>query len=145
MLSVVFKPISFKAAQLHLAAAGQPKTENSSSAVSLSGCWRFFRRGMSMKPPPLKNILQKNFRKSRFRTAICNDFRNPNAMMQSREMLEMPSHSSRHPLYDMIYKSVGRNSDAIGEMLRVQRKRGYENGYPEGGRTAGSAQRERFR
>ena len=27
MLSVVFKPISFKAAQLHLAAAGQPKTE----------------------------------------------------------------------------------------------------------------------
>jgi len=44
-------------------------------------------------------------------------------MMQSREMLEMPSHSSRHPLYDMIYKSVGRNSDAIGEMLRVQRKK----------------------
>lgn len=27
MLSVVFKPIAFKAAQLHLAAAGQPKTE----------------------------------------------------------------------------------------------------------------------
>lgn len=27
MLSVVFKPIAFKAAQFHLAAAGQPKTE----------------------------------------------------------------------------------------------------------------------
>ena len=27
MLSVVFKPIAFKAAKLHLAAAGQPKTE----------------------------------------------------------------------------------------------------------------------
>ena len=27
MLSVVFKPIAFKAAKLHLAAAGQPETE----------------------------------------------------------------------------------------------------------------------
>lgn len=85
-------------AQLHLTAVGQPKQKNSSSAVSLSECWRFFRRGMSMKPPPLKNILQKNFRKSRFRTAVCNDFKNTRAMMQSREMLEMPSHPSRHPV-----------------------------------------------
>ena len=27
MLSIVFKPIAFKAAKLHLAAAGQPETE----------------------------------------------------------------------------------------------------------------------
>ena len=27
MLSIVFKPIAFKAAKLHIAAAGQPKTE----------------------------------------------------------------------------------------------------------------------
>ena len=80
-------------AQFHLAAAGQPKQKNRSSAVSLSECWRFFRRGMSMKPPPLKSILQKNFRKSRFRTAVCNDFKNQRAMMQSRETIELPVRS----------------------------------------------------
>lgn len=93
MLSVVFKPIAFKAAKLHLAAAGQPETEEQQLCRQLIRVLAVFWRRMSIKPPPLKNILQKNFRKSRFRTAVCNDFENQRAMMQSRETIELPVRS----------------------------------------------------
>ena len=80
-------------AKLHLAAAGQPETEEQQFRRQLIRVLAVFAARNNHTNPLLKNILQKNFRKSRFRTAVCNDFGNQRAMMQSRETIELPVRS----------------------------------------------------
>lgn len=61
MLSVVFKPIAFKAAKLHLAAAGQPEAEEQQLCRQLIRVLAVFRRGISIQIPSSKIFYRKIF------------------------------------------------------------------------------------